>query len=809
MDKFEYNLKIDKLKRLVEKRDFNTAALLADTIDWRHVKNSRLLSVVSMVYEKNRRYKDAKDILMICYERTAGGRRLIYKLTELSAKEGNFEDAELFYKEYEEIAPGDPGLLILRYEILAEQGAPVGERIRVLEKYQEQEFDERWAYELARLYQKAGRQEDCVRLCDDIILWFSVGTYVEKAAALKACYEPLTPDQEEKVQNQEKYKAYVRQVAEECEIQAEKKIEEAREAAAGEAVPDRKEDAADAVHENQLDEDIILLDEEDREAAGMAEADGCNAADAAEPDSGDPGSAAETDGGAADTAETDGSTAAGAGRLKKKIMRLEDIGKGNEGQTKKSVEPENEPMEGADGEAEEADSWKTGTAAAWVKEAVKEAGTADRQPEETGMKAETAAVQAGAGKEEENIAGDAQTAEEERQQKYWEKMEENMSNQWESEVEKVISNFNRENEESAENQENKEESTVIPGLLYVSAPKREEGMEYATEAIRELHKIKGEKGNKVARITGSKLNLLGLEASLEKLNGADLVIVEAASLSDATLAEILRETQKKPMQAIIVFVDTAEQIERLDQRAGAIMVDVLYQIEQEERAKKEARKIQIRPVKMPEKSLVEAKFAMAEQMAAAKAPEKEPEREPEMDLLDLDSQIPDPVVRPVQPVIQPSVHRRPEDQPGTWETPAASFSNIDTEKLKENLVSVAETMMYQREEPAPQKESGRESRPTRRGEQQKTGELSAPAFVAKIKEYAEELDCVIEDIAGLAIYALADKYTEDGVPLTEELAKQVTENAVVRADKKGLGSLFKSKYDKEGRLILKESHFKM
>ena len=228
MDKFEYNIKVEKIKKLVDSRDFETAAEVADGIDWKRVKDTRTLSVISMIYERNRRYTDAKNILMLLYENGPGGRRLIYKLTELAAKERNFDEAEMFYREYTELAPGDRGAYTLRYEILAAQNAPLAEQIEILEAYIKKEFDERWSYELARLYHKAGRKDACVKICDDIILWFSVGPYVERAARLKALYEPLTPDQEEKVKNQDKYEAQLRQIAEEYEIRAEKKIEEAQ-----------------------------------------------------------------------------------------------------------------------------------------------------------------------------------------------------------------------------------------------------------------------------------------------------------------------------------------------------------------------------------------------------------------------------------------------------------------------------------------------------------------------------------------------------------------------------------------------------
>ncbi len=327
--------------------------------------------------------------------------------------------------------------------------------------------------------------------------------------------------------------------------------------------------------------------------------------------------------------------------------------------------------------------------------------------------------------------------------------------------------------------------------------KTDRGMEYATEAIKELHRMEGKKANKVARITGTKLNLLGFGNSISKLNGADLVIVEAAQLTNMTLMEILRMTQKNELQNIVVFVDTAEGIEQLDARAKETMVEVLYRIEQEERARKEACRIQIRPVMMPEQSLIDAKFAQEEQAASA-----------EPDLLDLDSQIPDPIVRPVtleQPYSGLSGMSQP--QYGSVDGAQSQYhgvTGIDPEKIKENLVSVAENMVYQDEEMRQAAvESVRESR------QDAAAELSVPAFVAKIKEYAEELDCVIEEIAGLAIYALADKYSEEGEVLNDELAREVTEAAVIRADKRGLGGLFSSKYDKEGRLILKEAHFKM
>lgn len=730
MDKFEYNIKVEKIKKLVESRDFETAAEVADGIDWKKVKDTRMLSVVSMIYERNRRYGDAKGILMLLYENGPGGRRQLYKLTELSAKEHNFDDAEMFYKEYTELAPGDRGAYTLRYEILAAQKAPLKDQIEILEAYIKKEYDERWSYELAKLYHKAGRREDCVKLCDDIILWFSVGPYVERAARLKAIYEPLTPDQEEKVKNQDKYEAQLRQVAEEYEIRAEKKIEEAQLRKAR-----REAEAQIAVTVvGETDETIHSI-----QTAELTEPDYEGDVDESNMESVTAGAEQEGDIGAMNQEN---------GMNYEENRTLE--GKAEQDIYMEQERTDIEPMNPAQEQNETVLTVMTGESSENTYEAdVEEPGAAQ-------------------------------------------------GSHWESDVEEVICNFNRElNAGMNENVQEKRDSGMVQGLLYVSAPGTDRGMEYATEAIKELHRMEGKKANKVARITGTKLNLLGFGNSISKLNGADLVIVEAAQLTNMTLMEILRMTQKNELQNIVVFVDTAEGIEQLDARAKETMVEVLYRIEQEERARKEACRIQIRPVMMPEQSLIDAKFAQEEQAASA-----------EPDLLDLDSQIPDPIVRPVtleQPYSGLSGMSQP--QYGSVDGAQSQYhgvTGIDPEKIKENLVSVAENMVYQDEEMRQAAvESVRESR------QDAAAELSVPAFVAKIKEYAEELDCVIEEIAGLAIYALADKYSEEGEVLNDELAREVTEAAVIRADKRGLGGLFSSKYDKEGRLILKEAHFKM
>lgn len=205
MDKYEYTIKSEKIKKLVERKDYETAAKIADTIDWERVKNVKLLSTVSLAYEKAGRYEEAKDMLLMAYDRAPVGRRFLSKLTELAVKQGNFEEAEDYLKEFTTASPQDPSRLVLLYEIAKAKGEPVERLIMILEAYQKRDFEEKWSYELAELYYRAGKVEECVKLCDEIVLWFGVGIYVDKALELKQRIMPLSPEQVERQENKEKY----------------------------------------------------------------------------------------------------------------------------------------------------------------------------------------------------------------------------------------------------------------------------------------------------------------------------------------------------------------------------------------------------------------------------------------------------------------------------------------------------------------------------------------------------------------------------------------------------------------------------
>lgn len=215
MDKYEFNIKVEQIKKLVNKGDYETAMKIADTIDWRRVRSTSLLTMVAQVYERNAEYQDAKDILLLAFERAPIGKGLLFKLTDLALREGNIQEAEAYYREFCDLAGDDPRQNLLRFLILEAKGATVEQQINSLERYCQEELDEKWLYHLAELYQEAGRDEDCVRICDKIMLLFGLGKYVDKAMELKLQHAPLTKYQMDLVENREKYEEKLRAVEEE------------------------------------------------------------------------------------------------------------------------------------------------------------------------------------------------------------------------------------------------------------------------------------------------------------------------------------------------------------------------------------------------------------------------------------------------------------------------------------------------------------------------------------------------------------------------------------------------------------------
>ena len=261
MDKYEFNIKVEQIRKLINQGDFETAMKIADTIDWKKVRNANLLSMVANVYEKNHEYQDAKEILLMAFERAPIGKRLLYKLTDLALKEGNVEEANAYYREFCDLAGDDPRQHLLRYMILKAMDAPIEQQIHSLESYTEEELDEKWLYELADLYHRAGDANRCVAACDKIMLMFGLGKYVDKAMELKIQYAPLNKYQMDLVENRDKYEEKLRAV--EQAFEAEDSVDN------DEELPDQDRTVESEIMETSTEPDVVA--EETAEIENTAE----------------------------------------------------------------------------------------------------------------------------------------------------------------------------------------------------------------------------------------------------------------------------------------------------------------------------------------------------------------------------------------------------------------------------------------------------------------------------------------------------------------------------------------------------------
>ncbi|MBQ0026135.1 MAG: hypothetical protein KBS79_02015, partial [Lachnospiraceae bacterium] len=215
MDKSMYNMEAEKIQKLVKSGDYETAAKICDKIDWRQVNSTRMLSLVSSIYERVQDYDKAIDVLTMAYDEAPVGRRYLHKLTELALEAGDVELAEEKYKAYLEESGGDPASYVLRYKIAEAKKEPADKKIRILEAYKKHETDEQWVYKLAELYDEIGNEDRCVELCDELILWFGVGPYVDQAMALKEKHRPLTALQQNHRTNKAFYEENLKRVQQE------------------------------------------------------------------------------------------------------------------------------------------------------------------------------------------------------------------------------------------------------------------------------------------------------------------------------------------------------------------------------------------------------------------------------------------------------------------------------------------------------------------------------------------------------------------------------------------------------------------
>ena len=244
MDKYTYNIKAEKIQKLVKKGEYEAAVKIAETVDWEEVHSVRLLTITAAAYERIRDYKGAIELLQMAYDESAVGKRILYKLTGLAIADKDVELAQRYYEMYLQEAPDDNGRYLLRYLLAELKGESLDKRIAILETYRKYEFEEEWALRLAELYDEAGMGDACVRLCDEIILWFGVGDYVDEALKLKAKYAPLSAQQQDKIDNREFYEQRYQEVAAEFR----EKDEVAEE-------PEEEPEDSDEESEEESDED--------------------------------------------------------------------------------------------------------------------------------------------------------------------------------------------------------------------------------------------------------------------------------------------------------------------------------------------------------------------------------------------------------------------------------------------------------------------------------------------------------------------------------------------------------------------------
>lgn len=520
MDKYEFNIKVEQIKKLVNRGDYSTAMKICDSIDWRRVRNGSLLSMVSQIYEKNEEYQEAKEILLIAFERAPVGKRILYKLTDLALREGSIGEAETYYREFCELAQDDPRQYLLRYLILKAKNAPIEQLIRSLEMYTSAEIDEKWMYELAELYHKAGLEDKCVATCDTIMLLFGLGKYVDKAMDLKLEYAPLNKYQMDLVENRDKYEAKLRAVEEEYSSKSYRKCEAE---VSEEQIPEQEETveapSADVIriHEDVETEKLA------QEVTKIAE---------------DPQTAIVEEDEMEATRALDDLHAI---KEIKPTQRVLDAAAEREAAEAAEAEREIERQRAAIRAAKAREEME----AEALRRAEEEREQARREEEERRAKREVEIARERARKEEEERLARLEQ----------ERLEQERLEQERLEMAKVS-----EDNEDLELESLDDEPEM--NNLMIEAETDEEGLAMAIEALKKLHRELGYK-NPVAKISSEKINQKGIRAVADKLMGKDLVIEHAAGLTDAVQNELddLMENDKSGM--IVVLIDTPKNLEAL------------------------------------------------------------------------------------------------------------------------------------------------------------------------------------------------------------------------------------------------------
>ncbi len=768
---------------MVERKDYETAVKIADTIDWERVRNIKMLSTVSLAYEKVSRFEEAKDLLLMAYECAPVGRRFLYKLTELATKQGEFDEAENYLKEFAATSPQDPSRLILRYEISKAKGEPTERLITILEAYQKREFEERWSYELANLYYRVGKNEECVKLCDEIVLWFGVGTYVDKAMELKQRIAPLTPDQIEKRENKEKYLRRLEEVQKEFEDRyrvLEEPTKEAVEAAVAqveqesaaqteeilekEITEERNEEVVEDIVEEDLAE--ALTDEslaeiaEDVVVAPLVES-------AMEEDE---MQRLQEEMETSLAREIEAATLTAA--LNEAMLRETAVTMGSMEMVENDHSQEQERTKVAVVRVSMQDKTREFVREARVinvvleeapgREVTAEEVEARLQEEVPAINKEEIPVEAPVAEPEAEPM--VETVEEEPVQ---EESPVEEPTQEETPVEELVSEAVIEEEEIPA-----QGPTVRDHYVLVACSNEAEGVKECVAYIRRMRELLGYPVTQVAKIQGVKLATKDMAQTLRKLQGRDLVVVGISELPDPLLCQTVELMAADTIESFIALIGTEEEIAGLQSRqaffAGCRVLT--YGVEMP---------VQTAPVSVPEE---------LPKKKSEEIPEKTPEKETKEEISLEEEQ--SMLAKLVEEALHASVFVA--EEPAQEEASADESPEMTVESPEENPV------VQVKEEP--------KSQPVQDDPAGK--ELTPKAFYECAVQYAHMMDAKVDEMGGLAIYAVAEEYQQERQPLTEELAQELVENAIQKAERRTLKSLFSNRYDKEGFLILKEQHFK-
>lgn len=746
MDKYEFNIKVEQIKKLVNKGDFETAMKIADTIDWRRVRSTSLLTMISQIYEKNAEYQDAKDILLLAYERAPLGKGLLYKLTDLALRENNIQEAEAYYREFCELSGDDPRQYLLRFLILEAKDAPLEQQINSLERYCQEELDEKWLYHLAELYHQANQADDCVRICDKIMLMFGLGKYVDKAMELKLQYAPLTKYQMDLVENREKYEEKLRAVEEEYKNGTYRKPEPE-----GEYLDTDEPEA-------ELD------DEPENEPEGQPEQ--------AEPEekAGKPKAETKPADEKVEKAALDEDVVASLHEAQAEEALAKEVSK---------IKPYDEEEGASEGETRVFRNLR------------------DLEPAEAEEKSEEAPIHEFE-EEEETIVEDWDFEPEEEEEEIKE------SNHLMIEAEDpaaglamALDSLKKIHRElGTKHPVAKISGANLSHRGIASVAERLAGKDLVVEHAADLDDLTVEELEELMTQdeTGMVVVLIDTQARLEQMHRAYPALAErfqyigcenqkddAAKLAQAREEELKRQQAQQEAEAarkrqaereaeIRRQAEKEAEEKRRQQEAAA-------RREEEERAKAEAQALAAKEAEEARKAEEDRRLAERQREELRRQEEArrddEPEYEDEEERYEKDEY-------------------EPED-----DYARGGYRDDYKDDYKDRYKDEREDDEYSN---YPEDEP--EEKPSK-----KSGDMDVEEFVQYACKYASEIDCSISGKSMLALYERAEMMEEDGEPLTKTSAEDLIEEAADKAEKKSFSGLFSSKYDKDGLLILKEKHF--